>query len=297
MTGAVSEHPLNQSGIPTWFLRALNEIIESLEQVQPLRLTQKRDAFRALRSFGALLELRAELLAASLLARAGVGFEFASDHPDLVLVGGSGGIEVGTRALDSPRALHDELELRLADRPDLLVLLTFDGRPLKLGAERVDRIVEDVAGRTYSEPSTNLRFEDAALSVGITTGTGFESAQVVLNFGGQSGSELTDHLAEVEREIDNKIAEKRRQAQKMPTALLLDFSRVGVAWLRPGSVWIPVLRSKLNGEPFVGLGLMVSTLDSSLPLHLHAVLEPRAPAELHEALDKIAEQFNLTTEV
>jgi hypothetical protein len=71
------------------------------------------------------------------------------------------------------------------------------------------------------------------------------------------GVGLTDHLADVEREIDNKIFEKRRQAQRIPTMLLPDFSRVGVAWFRPGSVWLPVLRSKLNGEPFVGLGLMV----------------------------------------
>jgi len=292
MAGAVSDHPLNQPGFPSWFLGALDEILQSLEDVRPLRLSQKRDAFRALRSFSSLLELRAELLAASLLARAGVPFEFAADHPDLVLTGEVGGIEVGTRALDSPRALHEELELRMADRPDLLIVLTFDHRPLKLGVERVQQIVEDIAGRTYNEPTVNLRFDDAGLTVGITTGTGFESTQVVMNF----GSELTDHLVEVEREIDNKLAEKRRQAQKMPTILLLDFSRVGVAWLRPGSVWLPVLRSKLSGEPFVGLGLMVSTLDSSLPLHLHMVLDESAPQGMHETLDEIAKRFNLKTE-
>jgi len=291
MTGAVSDDPLNQAEMPAWFLEALNEILQSLEDVQPLRLSQKRDAFRALRSFSALLQLRAELLAASLLARARVQFEFAADHPDLVLAGAAGGIEVGTRALDSPRALHEELELRMADQADLLVVLTFDDRPLKLGVERVKQIVEDVAGRTYREPTT-LRFEDAGLTVGVTSGTGFESTQVVMNF----GVELTDHLAEVEREVDNKIAEKRRQAQRIPTMLLLDFSRVGVAWLRPGSVWLPVLRSKLNDEPFCGLGLMVSTLDSSLPLHLHMVLQATAPREVHEALDQVAKRFNLTTE-
>jgi hypothetical protein len=279
-----------------WFLCSINEILQSLEDVQPLRLSQKQDAFRTLRSFSSLLALRAELLAASILARAGVQFEFAADHPDLVLAGAVGGIEVGTRALDSPRALYEELELRIADQSDLLVVLTFDDRPLKLGAERVTRIVEDIAGRIYSEPTTNLRFEDAGLTVGITTGTGFEGTQVVINFGARIGSELTHHLAEVEREIDNKIVERRPQAQRMPTMLLLDFSRVGVAWLRPGSVWLPVLRSKLNGESFVGLGLMVSTPDSSLPLHLHMVLQGSAPQELHEALDQVAKRFNLTTE-
>jgi hypothetical protein len=184
----------------------------------------------------------------------------------------------------------------MGDQHDLLVVLTFDGRPLKLGKERVARIVGDIAGRTYSEPTTTLRFEDAGLTVGVTAGTGFESAQVMLNFGEKIGSELTEHLAEVEREIDNKIAEKRRQAQKMPTVLLLDFSRVGVAWLRPGSVWLPVLRAKLQGEPYAGLALMVSTLESSLPLQLHVVLQPTAPPELHDALDRVAGHFNLTRE-
>lgn len=289
--GTVSDHPLVQGVIPGWFLGALNEILQSLENVHPLRVSQKREAFRGLRSFSALLELRAELLAASLLARAGLQFEFAADHPDLVLPGAAGGIEVGTRALDSPRALHEELELRMADQVGLIVVLSFDNRPLKLGLERVNRIVEMVAGRRHSEPTT-LRFEDAGLTVSITTETGFENAQILINF----GATLTDHLAEVEREIDNKIAEKRRQAKRMPTMLLLDFSRVGMAWLRPGSVWLPVLRSKLDAEPFAGLGLMVSTLDSSLPLDLHVVLKPTAPREMHESIDQVAERFNLHAE-
>ena len=87
MANVVSDHPLNQTGMPAWFLEALNEILQSLEDVQPLRLSRKRNSFRALHSFSALLELRAELLAASLLARAEVQFEFGADHPDLVLAG------------------------------------------------------------------------------------------------------------------------------------------------------------------------------------------------------------------
>jgi hypothetical protein len=167
---------------------------------------------------------------------------------------------------------------------------------LKLGAERVARIVDEIVEWIQTDPTTGLRFDDAGLTVGITTGTGIEGAEVVMNFGAEIGSELTDHLAEVDREIDNKIVEKRRQAQKMPTVLLLDFSRVGVAWIRPGSVWISSLRSKLDNEPYVGLGLMVSSIDSSLPLQLHAVFDPSAPPELHEAFEKIAKHFHLTIE-
>src|ERR1039458_10595867 len=115
MTGAVSDHPLNRPGIPTWFRDALDEIIRPLELVKPLRIGRKREAFRKLRSLGSLLEMRAELLAASLLARADVGFDFAADHPDLVLEGAVGGIEVGSRDLDSPRDLHDQYLFRSPD--------------------------------------------------------------------------------------------------------------------------------------------------------------------------------------
>lgn len=69
-----------------------------------------------------------------------------------------------------------------------------------------------------------------------------------------------------------------------------------VAWLRPGSVWVPTLRSKLENEPFVGLALMVSTLDSSLPLQLHAVLQPTALPELHQAFDRIAKLLTIKDE-
>jgi hypothetical protein len=53
-------------------------------------------------------------------------------------------------------------------------------------------------------------------------------------------------MPEVEREIDNKLREKQRQAMKMPTSLLLDFSRVRWAWLRPApSGSLPHLGEKL----------------------------------------------------
>ena len=174
--------------------------------------------------------------------------------------------------------------------------LNFDGRPLKLGVERVAQIVEEVMSETERDSTTNLRFEDVGLTVGIGWDTGLSTSEVTLNFGARTESDLTDHFVEIEREIDNKLAEKQQQADKMPTVLLLDFSRVGWAWLRSNPVWIATLRSKLQGQAFVGLGLMVSTLDSSLPLHLVAVLDPSAPSELHQAFERIAQVFNLTIE-
>ena len=130
----------------------------------------------------------------------------------------------------------------------------------------------------------------------MSEGTGTHGVQLAVRFGERSGGELTDHMFEVDREVDNLIAKKRRQADRMPTLLLMDFSRTGWSWVRPGSVWTPVLRSKLEGEPYAGLGLMVSTLDRSLPLQLHMVLGPSVPPELHVTLDRVAEHFNLASE-
>jgi hypothetical protein len=275
----------------------MDEILASLDAVAPLRIAQKCDAFRKVKTFDAFQEQRAELLAASLLARAEIDFEFGRDHPDLEVDGGAWGIEVGTRKLDHPWLIHDLLEERLSDRSDLHVVLTFDGRPLGLGAKQVTDIVDAIAAESYPNGRSNRQFENAGLTVAVMTGTGVPESQVVLDFGARSGSELTDHLAEVEREIDNKIREKERQAGRMPTMLLLDFSRTGWAWLRPGPVWIPVLRSKIAGTPFVGLGLVISTLDRSLPMQLHAALDSeRAPTEMETAFDKIAAWYHLAVE-
>ena len=81
-----------------------------------------------------------------------MGFEFAKDHPDLVLEGEVAGIEVGTRAIDGPWDIHGQLEEVLSDRSDLFIVLTFDGRPLKLGQDRVKEIVEEIVGLVKSRP-------------------------------------------------------------------------------------------------------------------------------------------------
>ncbi len=52
----------------------------------------------------------------------------------------------------------------------------------------------------------------------------------------------------------------------------------------------------MENEPFVGLGIMVSTVDASLPLHLHVAIGSGAPDAMHEALERVAGLFNLTIE-
>lgn len=90
-------------------------------------------------------------------------------------------------------------------------------------------------------------------------------------------SELGPHMAEVECEVDNKIARERRQAEKMATMSLRGISQAvtrSYARRTPGS---QVLNSKLMGESFVGLGVMVSSLDRWLPGRLCFVLGGDTP--------------------
>lgn len=289
--GAGSDHPALDPAFVEPFRAALDRILTPIDVAEPLRVARKRDAFRMLRSQSQLLEQRAELMVASMLARAGVSFEFAAHHPDLVLGAGDCGIEVGTRALDSQRHLHDTLEGRLTPRPELHVTLAFDRRPLKLPRDRCAEVVDDIATGTYHAPTNNVRFDDLGLTALVTVGTEWYGSQVVIQTGRQSGSSLSEYMMEVERELDNKIAQKRRQGTKVPTLLLIDIGRVGEAWLRPASVWLSVLRSKLAPESFAGLGVMVSTLDRDAPHELSIALDSSAPSSLSDALERVAETF------
>jgi hypothetical protein len=290
MDGAPADHPLNHRGIPREFLVVWDDLLRPIEIAQSLRIARKKDAFRKIQTFSQCMEQRAELLTASLLAHADIAFEFGSDHPDLILIGNNCGIEVGTRAIDDLRALHDEIEGRALGLTDLQIILTFDGRPLKIGANRLIEIADEVVASAASG-TDNLRFESIGLTVGIGTAP-FEGIHVSTS-GQKLGSELGPHMAEIEREVDNKIAEKRRQAEKMPTVLLLDISRVGDSFLRSPDVWSQVLNSKLKGEPFVGLGVMVSSIDRWLPGQLSFVLGDDAPEAMTQAFNRLAEVFGL----
>ena len=236
------------------------------------------------------MEQRSELLAASLFAHAGIAFEFAKDHPDLVFAGGDWGIEVGSRAIDDPWSLHAEIKHQTVGLAGLQIILTFDGRPLHLGSGRVVEIAEEVAAVARRGPGS-LRFDAVGLTIGIGA-TPFDAVRVSMS-GQRLTSELKDHMSEIEQEIDNKIDEKRRQAQKMPTVLLLDISRVGDALLRLPAVWTDVLKEKLKDESasFAGLRVMISSLDQWLPIQLNLVINDDAPNEARAAANGIAELF------
>ena len=153
LAGAPASHPLLQPEMPGWFLDTLEVIVAPVDAAEPVRLPTKMKAFRTLTTGAEFLEQRAELLIGSMLARGGVPFEFGKDHPDYVLEDNALGIEVGSRALDGPWALHDRLEKLLAgSENDVSIQLSFDDRPLKLGTDRIEEIAQEIAAHPMNQP-------------------------------------------------------------------------------------------------------------------------------------------------
>jgi hypothetical protein len=281
--------------MPDWFLDTLERILVPIDAADPVRLPTKVKAFRTLTTDTELLEQRAELLIGSMLARGGVPFEFGRDHPDYVLAGGALGIEVGSRALDGPWALHDRLEERLAARDDdVFAQLSFDDRPLKIGATRIEEIAEQVAGHQMTQPTEVLRFADAGLTVQLTSGAAIPASRVAVTFAGGLGLNLSAHMADVEREITNKAAEKARQAGKMPTIVLLDMSRTGWAWMRGPEAMIPALRQILPSTPFAGLGVFFTSLDQDEPMQLHLALTTPFQKDVEPLIEQAAAALKTT---
>jgi hypothetical protein len=230
LAGAAPSHPLNQPNKPGFFLDAFEAVVAPIDAVKPNRLPTKIKALRTLKTDGELLEQRAELLIGSMLARGQVAFEFAKDHPDYVLSDGIMGIEVGSRAIDGPWALTDRLEqLLAASGSDIYVALSFDDRPLKLGAARVAEIAEQIAHSEFDSPVLARRFDDVGLSATLHRGPVGLISQVTVTFAGGLGLPLASHMDDVEREVANKVAEKTHQAEKMPTILLVDIALTGPA--------------------------------------------------------------------
>jgi hypothetical protein len=295
LIGADAAHPLLRPEMPDWFLDTLEHILVPVDAANPVRLLTKVKAFRTLTTDTELLEQRAELLIGSMLARGGVLFEFGRDHPDYVLVDGALGIEVGSRALDGPWALHDRLEERLAARDDdAFAQLSFDDRPLKLGATRIEEIAEEIADHQMSQLAVTLRFNDVGLTVHLTRGTGTPASRVSVTFAGGLGLNLSAHMADVEREIANKAAEKARQADKMPTIVLLDMSRTGWAWMRGSEAMIPALRQTLPSTPFAGLGVFFTSLGQDEPMQLHLALTSPVRQEVVPVIEQVAAALKIT---
>ena len=315
MTGAKATHPLRglfdaaraddePHGFRVTTLQAFDNLIDTLETAQPKRLDSERRDFRIAKTDDDLMIVRAELVAAAKLARAGVGFDFGErgtkPQPDLLLREADLAIEVKARRLNGLQDLHDELETELAqfDLP-VTVVLACDERPLYLKAVRRAEIVKDTLNRVRSEAWGTAVHElnqswaatpSLRLSVRVLQQTPIGSRVLI-----EGGWELSGHLQDAEAEVLAVLGDEQkiRQAESMPTLLLIDAARMGISWIRPPHIWARQLADRLPDDtPFVGVGVMIPTLvrdDAEVCL----AVRPNAPETAMAAVRDLAGKLGL----
>jgi len=280
-------------------LAALEDIIVVLEQADPLRLAAERGDFQKARNFNDLLIVRAELVAAAKLARAGVPFEFGSrkgkPQPDLILKNCNLALEVKNRKLDGLRDLAGELNTALteANVAATIHLGTAEWVLCIKASERQDIIeqtLQRVSAGSAEDFSVVLDHPWAATAKPSVTVQIFPhpppvgSQRVFI----QNAFATTGHFADVENEIVSVLTgdeQKMAQAQSIPTILLIDIGRAGMSWIRPERIWAAMLAARIPvTTPFVGVAVMVPRITDrdvviSLALRDNISKQQRADAQ------------------
>lgn len=309
MRGTPPTHPLHElietdqnspqpGGAGRVILTAFDDIIGTLEAAKPERLSGERNDFRNAKAWNDLLIVRAELIAGAKLARHGVGFDFGrrgtKPEPDLLLRDAELAIEVKARHLNGLQDLCDELEAALAEtQAPVTVHIACTERPLylKQGPRTaiVDQTVERVRTGQLGTSVTELQQPWAStpvlrLDLRIMPQPPDPLGSRVLVEGGW---ELSPHLEDIESEILAVLTDEQKvaQAKAMPTILLVDAARTGVAWIRPARIWARRLADRLpDGTPFIGVAVMIPTLDNPdvpIALALRPGADPQALAAAH----------------
>lgn len=318
MAGAPQTHPLRQlygqaldtddpNGYRQATLRAFDDLIGALEAAKPQRLDTVRGDFRNAPTTNDLMIVRSELVAGAKLARAHVAFDFGvrkrgRPEPDLILRRAHLAIEVKARRINGLQDLEEELERALSEiNARVTVHLACDVRPLFI--KPADR--EDIVRRTLdavrsdwhgtfavdlSQPARAVS-PQMRLSVRIFPQPPISSHVLV-----EGGWQLSPHLEDVEGEVLAVLddEQKIRQAETMPTILLVEAARAGMAWIRPPHIWAPRLADRLPADtPFIGIAVMVPTLDAA-DAGISMALRANAPAEALAAARALAEDLGMT---
>lgn len=275
---------------------AWDDLLVQVEQAAPNRWQGKRKEFRQQTSYSETLSERSELLLAAGLVRAGVQFEFGrpgQPQPDLVLEAGLG-IEVGSRCVDGAQQLAEEIQtvVDLGDESEH-IQITFDVRPLAIREKLRREIVALVrSGQEVDVEVLPVRGDQPAARVRITRTPSSGPSVVETSI---DNALLTPHLQDVEAEIKSKIIKDRRkvaQATSMPTVIVIDLARCGLAWLRPLRIWEQVLRGMLDeDDPYVAIAVMVTDLDSN-GVQLAWAANPHADSERAKQVSRLFAQLS-----
>jgi hypothetical protein len=249
---------------------ALETMLSALETAGPPGLATMKKRFKD-DDEGNVFGLRTELLLGYLLVEAGIPFTFGSaGQPDFHCeLAPPMYIEARTRIKDDIVQLQGGLRQRLEDEnSSVLATLTLTRQlviPEDLQVSIIDRIVRS-AGQRTSGHSARVDLPEVEGTCAIEESP-FGTSYVFLGFG---GSDLSQHMDQAERELLNVIAEKTQQSIRnrwsKDTLLVVEASRLGMAWNRPEVVWagrLEHLNLDWSSIPFLGLIVMFSGLTST----------------------------------
>jgi hypothetical protein len=311
LQGARPEHPLLRDialGGMDEHLDAVEAMLRQLEKVSPMRLAGKRRDFRRLDASARWWDLCSELQLAAWLAMRGVPFEFGapgSPQPDLVLTDLGFGLEVTRR---ERRARHDlvmtvfravlSVRAEWVNKPRPVIYLT--GQPLTI---RV-RVLQEIHDAVVDSLRAGER-EVMAVVRPSCDGLPAMTARIDLH-GGRSvvphvcytaeAAALAAPMADVEDLVVDCLTDRQkdRQAASMPTALVIDVSRLSdIVWLRTPGMWSRRLPQLLTVDHhFVAVGLMLASLGS--PPRMGIGIGPWASASTRTAMIDWAKSMGIT---
>jgi len=187
------------------------------------------------------------------------------------------------------RAEASELECALATIPgDYSIFLDFPDAPLALSEDARASIVERAVEVVLAGVSQMLSLVESGVTVRILPGPGQPGLRVFYN----QSTDLSAHFQAVEREVVNTVGKKHDGPPSgdasPPAIIVVDVSRLGLAWMRPSVVWAESLGQTILQPvtPFIGLAVIGSDL-LSLNVGGAAVLS----AGISEDTNRVARQM------
>jgi hypothetical protein len=282
---------INGSAQDPGFCNALETILERLERENPPGLASLRKRFGD-DDEGNVFGLRTELVLGFHLAEAGVPFRFGgTGEPDFCCaLAPDIWIEARMRGRDDLHLLQTDLRLALGSA-SVNVTLSMERRLVISEADRaatIERVLEALAAGTPTTP-VSIHLPEVDATAGIEQSP-FGSPSV---FVGPVTADLAVHMSDIEREVGNVVREKTAQSTRngwrAETLLVVDASRLGMAWLRPEEVWkgrLFALGPSWGSIPFLGVVVMFGGLTST-SIRAEGIFQDGLNSSIQGSLDHV----------
>ena len=269
----------------------LETILQCMEQVNPVGLASLRKRF-ADDDEGNTFGLRTELNLGFHFAQSGVPFRFGgTGQPDFYCaLRPAIWVEARTRGRDDLRLLQRDLLLALGSASVTVTISMQRHLSISKGDRRaaIDGVVAALRDGVPTN-SVSVYLPEIAGTAAIAASP-FGSASV---FVAPITSELGDHMNEVEREVGNVVREKTEQSTRngwsSDTLLVVDGSRLGMAWLRPEEIWagrLEALSPTWGTVPFLGVVVMFSGLTST-SIRAFGIMDDGLDPSIQDSLDDV----------